>query len=36
MSHSKALTLRGQESANIARCFQSEDFTSFMQLGVFV
>ena len=35
-SHPKALKLQGQEGANITRCFQSKDFTYFMQSGVFV
>ena len=33
-SHSNALKLQGQEGANIARCFKSKDFTSFMASGV--
>ena len=36
ISHSNALKLQGQEGANIASCFKSKDFTSFMVSGVFV
>ena len=32
--HSYALKLQGQEGPNIARCFKSKDFTTFMANGI--